>query len=181
MGKNAIWKNQSEINNPIVWSSDEYLKRLLTRGNELGRPSYSLIRADVIEKNDEAWENDKSCDLIMNLIVASRGKVVLLPQGCIITGIHENQDGATQNYELILNRLCNSLFYLKKYDKKFGNFVQIYGFVEFFYMIKIFLATIIRRKNPFYLKIPIDFIKLISIFNIKKIFLHSLSLTNRIK
>ena len=170
LGKNTMWKVRSEIDKPTTWNSEDYMVRLLTRGNELGRPSYSLVRADVIERSEQAWENNRSCDLIMNVIASSKGKVVLLPQGYVVTGLHESQDGATQSYQLKFERLYNSLAYLNRYDKRFRDFVSIYGAVEFEYMVKVFFATIRRKKNPFYLNLIPGYLKLLTILRPASLF-----------
>lgn len=143
------------------WTSDEYMKRLLIVGNELGTPSATLINSKFIERKPKAWQNDLSCDLIANVIVASRGDVVLLPPGPIIVGCHDGRDIVKSSFELSVKRLRNTIIYLNSQDdvriKKFSAiFAFVYGFGNFRSMI-----GLIRRRRKFWYS---EFIK--DIYNI---------------
>ncbi len=98
---------------PRRWSSGEYLRRQLWRGNELGRPSYTLYRSDVLDRSAELWITERSCDLVVNVLAAFRGEAVLLPPGPVIAGIHRRSDTSASSLELALLRLRNTTEYLR--------------------------------------------------------------------
>jgi glycosyltransferase involved in cell wall biosynthesis len=97
---------------PLYWSSDEYLDRMCLVGNELGSPSDVLWRRDCLDLSEEAWRNEISSDLIMNVRCASRGEVALVPAGPIITTHHPGRDMNRQSSLLITKRNLNTLEYL---------------------------------------------------------------------
>lgn len=124
-------KKEFLLSNARHWSSDEYMERLLTVGNELGAPSNTLFRSASLIHEPEAWRNDHSCDLIANVHGASKGEVVLMPPGPVINGCHENQDTITCSLELSIKRLRNTVNYLHYQDDvRIRKFALVFSIVE---------------------------------------------------
>lgn len=103
-----------QLDEPVRWNSDAYLKRAVITGMELGRPSSVVIRRDCIDLYDHLWVNDVSADYILNIKAAANGSVVLLPAGQVTYGLHQDSDGATQSFNLIYKRALNSANLLAK-------------------------------------------------------------------
>ncbi|OFW14936.1 MAG: hypothetical protein A3H27_13460 [Acidobacteria bacterium RIFCSPLOWO2_02_FULL_59_13] len=119
------------LDRALQWTSDEYLRRLLTVGNELGSPSHTLFRSNVLLREPESWSNEMSCDLIANVVAASRGQVVLMPAGAIITGLHRRQDTNIQGPDLSLERLKRSIECLRQMpDRRVRRFAGVFGLAE---------------------------------------------------
>ena len=139
-----------ELSQTRRWTSDEYLRRLLVFGNELGSPTSTLFRADALERSEEAWSNDKSSDLISNVMAASRGEVVLLPPGATITVDHEGRDTHVGSWELSHKRLLNTVRYLAhRPDQRVRRFARVFGVVEGVGAIRN-AAGMLRRRGSLY-------------------------------
>ena len=151
----------TQLEAPRRWKSDAYMARLLIVGNELGRPSATLFRAEVLDYAEEAWRNDISADLVANVIAASRGDVVLLPQGLWYTGEHPGQDTHTQSFRLVVTRIRNSHAYLAKADDtRVRRFASVFSFAAGVGSIRIALGAI-RRGQPVYARYPLDLVRLL--------------------
>jgi hypothetical protein len=100
------------LSRPRRFSSDEYVARLAVTGNEPGTPSDALWRADALDHSDAAWRNDISVDLLCNVLAASRGEVVLMPAGAVVTLDHAGRDTHLQGFALHVRRVRNSVEYL---------------------------------------------------------------------
>jgi Glycosyl transferase family 2 len=150
-----------DLDAPCRWTSDAYMERLLVVGNELGRPSANLYRADVLERSEEAWNNDLSADLVANVMAASRGDVVLLPQGMWYTGEHSGQDSHTQSFRLVMDRIGNSHAYLVgSDDARVRHFASVYCFAMAISSIRGALGAL-RRGRPLYARYPADCVRLL--------------------
>jgi glycosyltransferase involved in cell wall biosynthesis len=163
---------KEEITDKVhTWKYPGYLDRIKIVGNELGRPSNCLFRADLIDKSEEAWRNDQSGDLIMNVIAAANGDVVILPEGFVFIGSHEGQDMFVQSFQLIVTRLKNSLIYLRnKNINKINDFVRVYGFVELIGIFRIMLSNIKRGKRFVYKGFLRDVFFILRLLNIVTLF-----------
>ena len=136
-----------QLKEPRRWTSDDYMKRILVVGNELGCPSSTLFRRDTIDFSPEAWYNNMSCDYASNVIAASRGHVVLLPPGGIIIGVHQDQDSKTQGLTSSINRLENTLAYFERQsDQRVVRVGRIIGYVEHLGLIRVIFGSL-RRGN----------------------------------
>ncbi len=134
-----------QLSKPQKWESNDYMKRLMVVGNELGQPSCTLFRRDAIDIISEAWENTLSCDFVCNVIAASRGCVVLLPPGGIIIGNHENRDSRTQSMDLFMKPLINTVTYLQQYpDYRVARVGRVHGCVEFLGLFRTIFGAIRR-------------------------------------
>lgn len=94
---------------PGRWTSSEYLARAVTTGNELGRPSYTLLHRTYTSLEERYWRDDVSADWLMNLLAATQGAVAIVGHGAVVCGVHAAQDGATQPLQLVTRRLTNTL------------------------------------------------------------------------
>jgi glycosyltransferase involved in cell wall biosynthesis len=141
---------------PVRWTSDAYMERLLIVGNELGRPSATLFRSDVLERSPIAWENDMSADLVANVLAASRGSVVLIPSGAWCTGEHPGQDIRTQGFRLMMKRICRSQAYLANSDDaRVRRFASVFFFAESLWSVRAAFGAL-RRGRPLYATYPLD-------------------------
>jgi glycosyltransferase involved in cell wall biosynthesis len=139
----------THLSKPTYFTTDKYLNRLSTIGWELGCPSYWLLRSDIIERDENIWQSNKSADFIIGTISVSRGDVVLLPPGNVQRGCHKFQETYSQGVSLILSRSVNTIEYLLKYhDKNVNHFVSIYSFVEGVALLRILLSTSIKGYIP---------------------------------
>lgn len=141
------YQEQSEV---LRLSAREFVKRAAIRGNELGRPSNNLYRKACMNLGEEDWLNEMSCDYSANLIVGSKGDVVILPPGDIITGIHSDQDIHKQDFSLAFKRWLNTLNYLNckgKTDLKKS--ISIVSLVEFVAQHRNFFGYLKTKRNPF--------------------------------
>lgn len=94
---------------PGRWTSSEYLARAVTAGNDLGRPSYTLLRRVCITLDERCWHDDLSADWLMNLLAATQGEAAIVGHGAVVCGVHPAQDGATQPLQLVARRLTSTL------------------------------------------------------------------------
>jgi len=136
---------------PLRFDSDAYLRRLPVVGNEeLSTPSNTLYRAEVVETDERVWREDVSSDLIVNVLAASRGEVVLLPPGPVVTVEHSGRDTHRQSFELTVRRHRNSLRLLAGYpDRRIRRLVRIYGLAEALGSLRT-AAGSLRRGRPLY-------------------------------
>ena len=143
--ENGSLEKRYILKKAIRYDGGKYVNRMAKVGNEPGRPSYILYKRESLIIKEDAWKNDMSCDLVANVISASRGEVVLLPPGLVFCGIHKERDGAKQSFELYANRLKNSIIYLSRINNhNIKKFVSIYGAVEIFALLRVFIA---KRKK----------------------------------
>jgi hypothetical protein len=132
------------------FSSDAYLKRLSIVGWELGTPSHMLVRKDALNLSDGAWEDEKSCDVIMGVESSAKGEVVLVPEGAILHGVHPAQDVAQQGFEKGIRRLRNTVLHLiQSKDARVRAFGSIWGTVEALGSTRSALG-LLRRRLPVY-------------------------------
>jgi len=136
-----------QLKEPKRWDSNAYMNRILVVGNEPSCPSFTLLRRDVIDFSEEAWDNSMNCDYVCNVIAASRGDVVLQPPGGIASGDHPGRDCSTQGLSLYINRLENTVAYLKRMaNPRVVKVGRISGFVEHLGLIRVILGAM-RRGN----------------------------------
>ena len=142
------YKNRHETK-PIRLSSIEFLERVGTKGNELGRPSNNLYRRDVLLLNEEAWDNEMSCDYVANVVAGSQGEVVMLPPQYIVTGIHKDQDTHQQSFGLAFRRWLNTLIYLKQFNNEaIAKAMSIVSPVEFLALHRNMMGFMRSGLNP---------------------------------
>ncbi|MGA2702043.1 MAG: glycosyltransferase family 2 protein [Isosphaeraceae bacterium] len=102
------------LEEPVCWSAGEYLPRFVIVGNsELGNPSCTLFRSDLLDRSEAAWADDMSWDLVANVLAAARGEVVLLPPGLVTVGQHHGQDTHQQSIRKFYVRFTNTINYLR--------------------------------------------------------------------
>lgn len=103
-----------QLREPVCWSAGEYLPRFVIVGNsELGNPSCTLFRSDVLDRSEAAWDDEMSWDLAANVVAAARGEVVLLPPGLVTVGHHQGQDTYQQSIRKSYVRFTNTIEYLR--------------------------------------------------------------------
>ncbi len=103
-----------QLGEPVCWSAGEYLPRFVIVGSsELGNPSCTLFRSDVLDRSAAAWDDEMSCDLAANVLAAARGEVVLLPPGLVTVGSHQGQDTHRQSIRKYYVRFTNTIKYLR--------------------------------------------------------------------
>ncbi|MEJ6021306.1 glycosyltransferase family 2 protein [Ramlibacter sp. PS4R-6] len=95
----------------LDWAAFE--RMCLCFGNFLGSPSYMMLRADAIDRDPALWRTQMSADMVAGAIAASQGAVVVLPPGAVGHGVHARQDAKTQRSVQGLQRMANSLAYLR--------------------------------------------------------------------
>jgi glycosyltransferase involved in cell wall biosynthesis len=145
---------------PRRWSSEEYMRRLLVVGNELGTPTVTLFRRDVLPHDRAFWNNEASCDLLINVLAASRGEVVLLPPGPVTESVHEGQDGATQSFRLFMVRHINSVRFMEtQTDPRIRRFAAVFGAVELLGSVRSAVGRV-RRGGELYGAFAQDLIEL---------------------
>jgi glycosyltransferase involved in cell wall biosynthesis len=111
---NRIW-TPFLLEHPICWKDGSYISRIPVVGNsELGNPSATLYPSHLLPRSEDAWKNDMSCDIVMNILTASKGDVTLIPPGAVIIRLHKGQDTEKQSSDLVFKRFDNSIEYLKK-------------------------------------------------------------------
>ena len=144
------------LDSPKVWSSDAYLRRVCVTGNELGCPSSTLWRRDLIDTDPQAWDNGMNCDIANNIGIASKGKVVIMPSGGIISGDHELRDTCTQGIGSYANRIAKTAEYLLRYpDIRVNKVGIVHGLTESIGLLRV-IAGALRRGN----KIRFEYVKL---------------------
>lgn len=132
----------------LKFNSKEFVSRIAEKGNELSRPSNCLYRANLLSHDEEAWRNDMSCDFVINAMAGSKGEVIILPPGGVITGVHYNQDGAKQTYALQLARWLNTLTYIRKNgSNEVIKSFNILSLVEFYAMHRVFIGYFKNRQH----------------------------------
>lgn len=150
-----------ELQGPVRWSSDEYMERLCTVGNELGRPSGTLFRSSVLERSPDAWRNNMSCDLVANVLAASRGDVVLIPSGAWCTGEHIGQDTQTQSFHGMMERIYETQAYLAtRPDARIDRFASTWFLAKSLWTSRAALGAI-RRGRPLYGRYLVDLVSLL--------------------
>ncbi len=103
-----------QLSEPVCWGAGEYLPRFVIVGNsELGNPSCTLFRSDVLDRSEAAWDDELSWDLAANVLAAGRGEVVLLPPELITVGCHQGQDTYQQSLRMWYARFENTIAYLR--------------------------------------------------------------------
>ncbi len=136
-----------QLKEPRRWDSNDYMKRILVVGNELSCPSFPLFRRDAIDFSPRAWLNAMNCDFACNVIAASRGDVVLLPPGGIISGDHENRGSKTQGLAMFISSLISTTNYLERQsDQRVAKAGRIYGCVGYLGLFRVIIGAI-RRGN----------------------------------
>jgi hypothetical protein len=177
-----IWYNETSIKRQQTWKSSEYLERIMIVGNELGRPSYTLFRADILQKNFEYWINECSADLIMNIFAASRGHVTLLPIGLIVTGEHLNREGRLASLQLTIKRGKNTIYLLKKADdSRVRDVANVLCFLEVFSIFVNIVGVLKRSQNPYYKGLPKDIIDVVKMISIKPVIGHFRQIASAIR
>ena len=102
-----------QLREPVCWSAGEYLPRFVIVANsELGNPSCTLFRSDVLDRSEAAWDDEMSCDMAANVVATARGEVVLLPPGLVTISRHQGQDMHQQSIRKYYVRLTNTINYL---------------------------------------------------------------------
>ncbi|MBK8637480.1 MAG: glycosyltransferase [Chromatiaceae bacterium] len=130
---------------PKRWTSNDYMQRVCVTGNELGTPSSTLYRREILDISAGAWLDTMSCDYVNNIIAASRGDVVLLPPGGIISGDHEMRDSQIQGLNSIVIRSLNTASYLSRFpDARVRKFGRVHGVVEGLGLYRV-IAGMLRR------------------------------------
>ncbi|NSW46001.1 MAG: glycosyltransferase family 2 protein [Bacteroidales bacterium] len=120
----------------IFFEQHKYLKRIIKYGNELSTPSNTLIKKNAIPITNYFWRNSLSCDLITNIIAASKGKVFFVKTGQIIRGIHSNQDTFKQGTLTFITRKVKTFLILNNlFDNKTKYIIHFYFFINIFALI----------------------------------------------
>jgi len=146
--KSGLIQKTFELKDPVRWTSDDYMKRVCITGNELGCPSSTLYRRDSLDFTEEAWANNMNSDYVANIIAASRGDVMLIPPGGIISGNHSGRDSFNQGFESFLIRHINDAKYLNKYPNiKVNKVGIIYGYVEGIGVVRSLIGMLRRGKK----------------------------------
>jgi glycosyltransferase involved in cell wall biosynthesis len=132
---------------PRRWTSDEYMVHALRVNNELGTPSDVLYRRETMDFSDDTWQNDRSMDLVCNILAASRGEVVLLPPGPIVTLDHPGRDSHVAGLDLWFKRLISSLrFFHAQPDPRIRRFARVLGVSEAIGSTTMLLGLLRRGK-----------------------------------
>lgn len=137
------------LRSAIRWERATYLPRMVVVGNsELGNPSCSLFRSDVLERTEAAWADDMSCDLVANVIAAGRGEAVIVPPGPVIVSLHGGQDTNRQGSALAERRAVNAVKYMKTYpDPHVRKFACAYEKTERLTRLFLGVLSMTHRKN----------------------------------
>lgn len=113
------------------WTSDEYMSRLRSHGNELGNPSFTLFRKSALPHDAAAWDTGVSADLVANVTAASRGEVVLVPAGPIVIGEHPRRDTHQQPLEFRFQQCVNTAHCLRIHpDRRVRAYARFFAITE---------------------------------------------------
>ena len=137
------------LDEPVCWSAGEYLPRFVIVGNsELGNPSCTLFRSDVLDRSEAAWDDEMSWDLVANVLAAARGEVLLLPPGLVIVGKHQGQDTYQQSIRKLYVRHTNTFEYLRSSsDGSVRDIAERIACTESLYQVALTAQQIIRCRR----------------------------------
>lgn len=136
-----------ELQAPLTLEWKQFEKLSAIFGNFLGSPSYTMLRADVIDLECRIWNSHLSVDMIIGAIAADKGLVVVLPPGAIGHGAHPLQDSKTQSATLGLERMVLSLEYLRRYSKRLKKLSNIWFILNLKVNFRTGLRGILRREE----------------------------------
>ena len=133
----------------MCWDAGEYLPRFVIVGNsELGDPSCTLFRSDVLDRSEAAWDDEMSWDLVANVLAAVRGDVVLLPPGLVTVGKHQGQDTYQQSIKKYHARFTNTIDYLSSYpDANVSDIAARIACTESLYQVALTAQQLLRFRR----------------------------------
>ncbi|RJR31821.1 MAG: glycosyltransferase family 2 protein [Desulfobacteraceae bacterium] len=147
--KGVAWRVEAGTQ-PGRWTSSEYLSRAAVAGNELGRPSYTLVRRQCVPIEERYWCDDISADWLMNLAAAGLGEVAIVPHGTVVCGVHPGQEGGTQSFHLTTRRLAKTLQTLATFpDSRYRPVISVQAGAAFATIARNAIGTFLRGRLPF--------------------------------
>jgi len=138
-----------QLAEPVCWDAGEYLPRFVIVGNsELGNPSCTLFRSDVLDRSEAAWNDEMCWDLVANVLAAARGEVVLLPPGLVRVGHHQGQDTYQQSIRKYYVRFTNTIEYLRSCpDARVRNIAERIACTESLYHVALTAQQMLRFRR----------------------------------
>ena len=98
-----------------------------------------------IPLDNKFWRNDLSCDFLINILLADKGKIVFIESGNIIRGIHAQQDTFKQGSLNFITRKAKTLLVLKENSSKLiKSTIHVYFFIEIIASVHEYIK---KRKN----------------------------------